>query len=95
MQYWKVRWIHEFNTEPYLIYGELTSELEEIRKVQVYKTGKLGYASMNGIEYLAISSECNWSPKEEIELDSQFVVEVISKNEFEKIWEVAVKQHKL
>lgn len=92
MQYMKVEWIHNFSDEPYLIYGELTSALEEIRKVEVFKDGRMGYASINGLEYLIFSSECNWSTKEEIESDPQFIVEQITKTEFEDIWERAVHQ---
>lgn len=90
MQYWKVQWIHNFVDEPYLIYGELNATMEEIRKIEVFRNGQLGYASIDGLEYLTFSSECNWPTKEEIEADPQFVVEVISEEEFENIWNQAI-----
>lgn len=93
MQYWKVAWIHDFIDEPIFIYGELNDEFEEIRKVEMFRDGRLGYASIRGLEYLTLSSETNWLPKEEIEVDPQFIVEVISKVEFEKVWIQAISNN--
>lgn len=87
----KVEWIHDFLEEPYLIYGELCDDLEEIRKVEIYKSGDIGYVKRNGDKYHAYTAEMNWSKKDEIEKDPQFKVEVISKTEFEKMWDKAIK----
>lgn len=47
MQYWKVQWIHNFVDEPYLIYGELNATMEEIHKIELFRNGQLGYASID------------------------------------------------
>lgn len=93
MHYLKVKWIHEHADEPYLIYGELSDELEELRKIEIFKNGKIGYAQLNGVEYNAFSSTCNWPKKEEIESDPQFQVTVIMPHEFEILWKQALSQN--
>jgi len=35
----EVQWIHDFVDEPCLIYGELNDEIEEIRKIEVFRGG--------------------------------------------------------
>ena len=37
MTYIKVQWIHNFEDEPILLYSELDSMRNEVRKVEVYK----------------------------------------------------------
>nr|WP_275904298.1 hypothetical protein [Acinetobacter beijerinckii] len=59
----------------------------------MFRDGRLGYASIIGLEYLTLSSETNWPPKEEIEQDPQFIVEVIPKVEFEKFWIQAISNN--
>lgn len=93
MYYLKVEWIHDFVDEPYLIYGELNSELEEIRKIEAFRSGKLGYAHIDGTECNCLLSECSWSNKDEIESDPQFKVFTITQKEFENIWTEAVNQN--
>ena len=64
--------------------------MQEIRKIEVFRDGRQGAASIDGLEYLSFSSECNWSLKEEIEADRQFIIEAISKEAFENIWNQAM-----
>lgn len=47
MTYIKVQWIHDFEDEPILLYSELDSMRNEVRKVEVYKNNELGYACEN------------------------------------------------
>lgn len=90
----KVDWIHNFSDEPCVIYGELRNDLEEVRKIEFYKNGDIGYVQKNGDSYLAFLSEMNWLMKEEIEEDSQFKVTMITQNEFEEVWKKAINNKK-
>ncbi|AXI04312.1 DUF6881 domain-containing protein [Aquirhabdus parva] len=92
MQYMKVNWIHDFIDDPIWIYGELNDEMEEVRKIEIFRNGHLGYAACNGVSHIAFSSEENWPTKEEIESDPQFQVFIISQQEFEETWAKAMHQ---
>ncbi|MHC2467099.1 DUF6881 domain-containing protein [Bradyrhizobium embrapense] len=45
MTYLKVRWIHAYADEPVLIYSELDHEHWELRKVEIFPDGRIGYAN--------------------------------------------------
>lgn len=55
MTYIKVFWKHSFLDEPVLMYSELDENRNEIRKIEIYRDGMMGYAwvevSMNGTFY--------------------------------------------
>lgn len=90
--YLKVRWLHKFEKEPFALYSELDIDLCEIRKVEIFRGGKFGFASSNreyGGTFLS-SGPC--PPIEEINRDKQFDASEISREEFEKIWEDALNQ---
>ena len=44
MKYIKVHWIHDFADEPEMLYSEIDSHDNEVRKVEVFKDGSMGYA---------------------------------------------------
>lgn len=98
MQYLKVEWLHDFQDEPVLIFGELradiqSGELEEIRKIEIFKDGTMGYACLEE-EYLSLVSESHWPVKEEITQDPQFKVHIITQQEFNLLWQEALAKHK-
>ena len=90
MTYIKVQWTHDFQDEPILLYSELDSKRNEIRNVEVYKNGKLGYAcedkSVNG----TFLSKTEIPLLEDINADIQFDACEIDKEYFESIWNKAV-----
>lgn len=90
MRYIKVRWEHNFSDEPVTIYSELDDYRNEIRKVEIYRDGRVGYASI-GFEHggSALSKE-PLPPFEEINEDAQFNLEEIGQEEFDVVWERAV-----
>lgn len=45
MEHLKVRWIHTHVDEPVLLMSELNSDRYEVRKVEVYADGRMGFAS--------------------------------------------------
>jgi hypothetical protein len=86
MKYILVKWKHEIEEEPVLLYSELDDDRWEIRKVEIYSNGRKGYASKNeqfgdtglGLEPI---------PKlEAIAQDLEFEPKKITKEEFEEVW---------
>jgi hypothetical protein len=91
MTYLKVKWIHSYPDEPVLIYSELDRERWELRKVEVFRSGRMGYAGP-GLEIEVGGAGLSTEPLpsfEGIADDPEFEPEVISKAEFEKIWATA------
>lgn len=88
MEYIKVRWVHELPDEPELLFSEIDEFRDEVRKVEVFKDGTMGYA---GIEkrHRSRLAECPMPTVEEIGEDEQFEPEIIDKAEFTDIWERA------
>jgi hypothetical protein len=88
MEYILVKWIQLFTDEPVLLYCELDESRYETRKVEVFRNGKMGFASEDeefGSTRLGIDPVPEIS---EIEKDLEFEPKEISKEEFEKIWSV-------
>lgn len=91
MIYMKVQWKHSFSNEPIIIYSELNEDRNEIKKVEIYRDGMMGYAcqdvSVNG----SALSECEIPELSEINADPQFEGIEIHKEEFEAIWKKVAK----
>lgn len=86
MEYLKVEWKHNYHDEPILIYSEIDDRRNELRKVEIYRDGRIGYADKND-EYLdAGLSEKPLPTLEEIAYDKQFKPELIYKEDFEMVW---------
>ncbi len=86
MTYLKVKWNHSFSDEPVLLYSELDRERWEVRKVEVFPSGRMGYAGPGGaIGGTQLSTEPLPS-FERIAADPEFEPAVILKTEFDKIW---------
>lgn len=94
MQYLKVEWIHNFEDEPIIIYSEIDDKYNEIRKVEIYRNNKVGYADLNTEFGGTRLSEEPIPTLSEIALDSQFRPIEIDKQEFEKIWLEKVQDNK-
>ncbi len=90
MTYIKVQWIHDFEDEPILLYSELDSMRNEVRKVEVYKNNELGYACENKSVNGTFLSKTEIPSLEDINLDVQFEACEIDKEYFELIWHKAV-----
>ncbi len=86
MLYYKVDWLHDHDDMPVVIYGELTDDCWETRKVEVFRDQSTGFASKaeaTGPTMLAIEP---WPAIEVIALDPQFRPESISQEVFEAVW---------
>jgi len=89
MKYVKVRWIHSLPDEPVLLYSELTGDMWETRKVEVYSDGHADFADSekrSGTTKLGIEP---YPELEQIAANPEFEPMVISSEEFESAWERA------
>lgn len=87
MEYVKVIWKHEFTDEPVELYSELDDWNNEIRKVEVYRNGKVGYATIDLSYNNTFLSKYELPDIIEINQDEQFYATPISKDDFEIIWD--------
>jgi hypothetical protein len=86
MRYLRVSWIHEHESEPIELYSECNESGWEVRKVEMFRDGRFGYAgpgvnfggSMLGLEPIPSLAEIASSP--------EFRPVEISKEEFEQVW---------
>jgi hypothetical protein len=95
MRYIKVKWTHNLDNEPCLLYSELDEDLWEKRKVEVFADGSAAFASEDecfGDTGLSIEP---LPSLEEIGSDPQFDPEPISAAEFEEVWKSAVEGSRL
>ena len=88
MEYIKVKWIHSHPDEPAILYSELDENRWEIRKVEVFADGRVGFADSTEV---TPSTKTKLSLKplptiEEIASDPQFQPVSITKDEFEAVW---------
>jgi hypothetical protein len=82
----KVSWKHSDIEEPVELYSELDDVRWEIRKVEVFRNGALGYACHSvsrGGTFLGLTPIPSLA---EIARDPQFEPVEIVRNEFEDIW---------
>ena len=90
----KVVWNHSYPDEPVWLYSELDGERYEIRKVEVYRDGRRGFAdrdrsvggSMLGEIPAPVIREFANEPEE-------LQASQISEEEFESQWSAAVSVH--
>lgn len=90
MEYLKVRWIHQHATEPVFLLSELDDQRYEVRKIEIFANGRMGFASENESSGETVLGEKPIPPAANIRMDPQFVVQQINRREFDEIWTVAV-----
>ncbi len=86
MFYFKCKWLHDFASEPVLLYSELDADRWELRKVELFADGRKGYASEEGAFGGTRLGEAVIPPLAEINADPQFEAEEISREAFEAVW---------
>ena len=84
--YIRVRWLHSLPDEPVDLWSELYGDREEVRKVEIWSDGRVGYAS--SVEEVGGTrlGEVPVPPLNEINLDPQFQAETTTKADFESCW---------
>jgi hypothetical protein len=86
MRYIKVIWNHQQPDDPVQLYGELDDESWEVRKVEVFRDGFLGYASRSESRGSTFLGLVPVPPLAEIAADPEFEPREIGKDEFDEIW---------
>jgi hypothetical protein len=87
MRYLRVQWLHFHPDEPVEIYSEINEDGWEVRKLEVFPDGSLGFASpTEGMGSTMLSVEPVPSLPE-IASDAQFKPIEISREDFEQVWE--------
>ncbi|MGW5411792.1 DUF6881 domain-containing protein [Actinomadura geliboluensis] len=84
--YLKVEWFHDFNDEPVEIYSEVGADGYEIRKIEVFRDGRLEYADEHREAGATTLSEVPVGTVEEIAAQEEFRPQVISEQVFEEAW---------
>jgi hypothetical protein len=85
-EYLKVRWLHQDSQYPVLLFSEIDRNRYELRKVEVYADGRLGFAAMGWSSGDTALGDVPVPPVSEISADPEFVVEATSPTEFENMW---------
>lgn len=87
MRYIDVHWIHDFEDEPVRLLSEIGPDNFEIRKLEFFRNGIVGYASNKeehgGTKLGIVEVPCI----DEINLQSEFKGVEINKVEFELLWQ--------
>jgi hypothetical protein len=89
MRYIHVTWNHESLDDPIELYSELDDESWEVRKLEVFRNGRIGYAdAFDSTESTRLGIEP--VPRlDQIALDPEFHLKVIDRAEFERLWNSA------
>lgn len=88
--YISVRWLHANPEEPVLLVSELSAGRMELRKLEYYKSGKVGTASRTHSSGGTILSTVPVPELAEINADRQFQGHEISEDDFNSQWEAYV-----
>ncbi|WAC43782.1 hypothetical protein OU997_16225 [Pseudomonas sp. SL4(2022)] len=86
MKYIDVAWNHEFESEPIRLVSELDAQRFETRKMEFFRNGEVGYASIIGATPGTDLGLMAVPDLKEINLDPEFQGIEISSHEFELLW---------
>jgi hypothetical protein len=89
MRYIKVLWHHDFPDEPVELYSELDDAGYEVRKVEIYRDGRSGFAEGGSSSGTTRLGEGSLPRLEEIADQEEFSPSFIEKVEFEEVWQHA------
>ena len=89
MMYVRIDWTHDYDSEPIAIYSEINHEGYEVRKIELYRDGQVGFAQ-GEIEYNGAGlSEKTFPPLDELNSQDEWDetrAELIHKEDFERVW---------
>lgn len=92
MRYIDVNWLHDSDEEPYRLISEIGPDQFEIRKLEFFKTGEIGYASLEDHTMNTMLGIAEVPELKEINSQEKFQGKNISKQEFEQLWDQYVSQ---
>ena len=87
----RVRWRHHFAEEPIILISEVVDG-REVRKVEVYRDGRIDYADQSVATGSTMLSTTAFPDLEEIAAQDEFMPESITSEEFEQYWRAACTQ---
>lgn len=87
MRYIEVSWLHDLDEEPYRLVSEIGPDQYETRKLEFFRTGKVGYASSSSHTVSTMLGIAEVPELEEINSQSEFQGRNISKQQFEHWWQ--------
>ena len=82
----RVRWRHDMPDEPVDLWSELNAERFETRKFEIFRNGRIGYASADEESGGTVLGAIAVPSVSEIASDNQFEPEEVSKTTFENLW---------
>jgi len=86
MKYLRVGWKHHHSDEPVILYSEVDDNRFEVRKIDVFRDGRCGYASSDGASGGTKLGLVAVPALNEIASDPQFEPVEITREEFEEAW---------
>ncbi|MCT2589091.1 hypothetical protein LHJ74_03920 [Streptomyces sp. N2-109] len=92
MECWKVRWHHDFEDEPTVLYSEIGPDGYEARKVEEFRDGRLAWADQYGAYGGAGLGEIPVGSIEEVRAQEEFTADVIACGEFRRVWGRALRE---
>ena len=86
MKYIKVKWLHELKDEPVILLSELDDDRYEVRKIEIFSDGRVGFASGTQEVGGTMLGEVPVPSIDELVADPQFFIEDFSGAKFETAW---------
>lgn len=86
MEYLLVTWMHDFPDEPNEFYMEICEDRVQVRVLELYKNGEFAYATTEKVYKTFLAKE-PYPSIEEINSTEEVRAKIISKEEFEKVWD--------
>jgi hypothetical protein len=86
MKYIRVQWLHESPADPVLLISELDDSRWETRKVEIFADGSRGWAMQGEERGETRLGLVPVPPTGEIATDPQFLIEEITREQFEAVW---------
>ena len=87
MEYISVVWKHNHRDEPVRLVSELDEERFEVRKLEFFRDGSVGFASKECDSARTRLGEVTVPPLAEINEDPEFEGVPITKSEFDQLWQ--------
>ncbi|GAA4531135.1 DUF6881 domain-containing protein [Amycolatopsis samaneae] len=85
----RVEWRHDFEVEPVETFGEIGEDGYEIRRVEVYRDGRMDWADAVRETDRVFLAEAPMPPLEEINAQAEFSAATMERADFEAMWERA------
>ena len=92
MRYIDVNWLHDLDEEPYRLVSEIGPDQFETRKLEFFRTGDVGYASLKAHTPNTMLGIAEVPSLEEINAQEEFEGKNISEQQFEQLWQQYMQQ---